>query len=136
MPNDVILSLSKDGAPSRRAVIAGAFAAAAAARIAPANAQTDAMKALIAAAKAEGAVVVDWSADRYRARKTIVAGLSSGIRHSGDRTSAAAPSASGPRVRAERAAGKYLLDVLVSGSDTPTLTYLPAGWLDKSRAGR
>ena len=32
---------------------------------------------------------------------------------------------------AERAAGKYLLDVFVSGSDTPPLTFLPGGWLDK-----
>ena len=40
-------------------------------------------------------------------------------------------SASGARVRAERAAGKYLLDAYISGPDTPTMTMLPSGWLDR-----
>jgi iron(III) transport system substrate-binding protein len=114
---------------SRRSVIAGALAVAAAARVVPAAAQNDAMKALIAAAKAEGSVVVDGPpidgvrqafVDGFqRAYGIPVSYISSGS------------SASGARVRAERAAGKYLLDVFVSGGDTPLLTFLPAGWLDK-----
>ena len=89
----------------------------------------DAMTALIAAAKAEGAVVVDGPpsdadrialADGFQAKYGIsVSYISSG---SGP---------SGARVRAERAAGKYLLDVFISGSDTPILTFLPSGWLDR-----
>ena len=43
--------------------------------------------------------------------------------------------ASGARVRAERAAGKYLLDVFVSGSDTPTMTFLPQRLARQDRAG-
>ncbi len=114
---------------SRRSVIAGALAAAAATQAVPARAQNDAMKALIAAAKAEGSVVVDGPpidvvrqafVDGFqRAYGIPVSYISSGS------------SASGARVRAERAAGKYLLDVFVSGGDTPLLTFLPAGWLDK-----
>jgi iron(III) transport system substrate-binding protein len=89
----------------------------------------DAMAALIAAAKAEGAVTVDGPpsdaarialSDGFQQKYGIaVSYISSG---SGQ---------SGARVRAERAAGKYLLDVFVSGSDTPVMTFLPSGWLDK-----
>jgi iron(III) transport system substrate-binding protein len=115
--------------PSRRAAIAGALAAAAAAQIRPAGAQNDAMKALIAAAKAEGSVTVD-GPPVDAARELLTQGFQNayGIPVSYIGTT---NSASGARVRAERAAGKYLLDVLVAGGDTPTMTYLPSGWLDK-----
>ena len=113
---------------SRRAAIAGTSAVAPA-RSAPAFAQANAFAALVAAAKAEGSVVVDGPPlDTVRlalvqsfqdAYGIPISYISSGS------------SASGARVRAERAAGKYLLDVFVSGSDTPTMTFLPAGWLDK-----
>ncbi|MGA2395767.1 MAG: extracellular solute-binding protein [Candidatus Lustribacter sp.] len=114
---------------TRRDALAATVALAAAARAAPACAQTDAMKALIAAAQAEGSVTIDGppvdtarkflTEDFQRAFGIPVAYISS------------TNSASGARVRAERAAGKFLLDVLVAGGDTPTLTYLPAGWLDR-----
>jgi iron(III) transport system substrate-binding protein len=114
---------------SRRAAIAGALAAAAAARTAPVNAQNDAMKALVAAAKAEGTVVVD-GPPIDTVREVITQGFQ---RDYGIPVSyiSSGSSASGARVRAERAAGKYLLDVFVSGSDTPTVTFMGAGWLDK-----
>ncbi len=114
---------------SRRAVVGGALAVAAAARMAPARAQSDAMKALAAAAQAEGAVVVDGPAvDVAREFLTQEFQRAYGIPVSYIPTT---NSASGARVRAERAAGKFLLDVLVAGGDTPTMTYLPAGWLDR-----
>ena len=121
MPNHPILS--------RRAAIAGALASAAASQLAPASAQSDAMKALIAAAKAEGSVAVD-GPPIDAARELLTQGFQSayGIPVSYVGTT---NSTSGARVRAERAAGKYLLDVLVAGGDTPTMTYLPSGWLDK-----
>ena len=87
------------------------------------------MAALISAAQAEGGVVVD-GPPNDEVRKGFTAGFQSayGIPvsyiASGSSTSAA-------RVRAERAAGKYLLDVFVSGPDTPALTFLPSGWLDR-----
>jgi iron(III) transport system substrate-binding protein len=94
-----------------------------------ATAQTDAFAALVTAAKAEGSVVVDGppldpvrtalTEDFARAYGIPVSYISSGS------------SQSGARVRAERAAGKYLLDVFISGSDTPLLTFLPSGWLDR-----
>jgi len=87
------------------------------------------MKALVAAAKAEGSVVVDCAPiDTVR---EMVTSSSACVRHPGTYIGSG-NSASGARVRAERSARKYLLDVLVSGSDTPILTYLPAGWLEKS----
>jgi iron(III) transport system substrate-binding protein len=94
-----------------------------------AGAQGDALAALVAAAKQEGSVVVDGppvdtirdalSRGFERAYGIPVSYISSGT------------TASGARVRAERTAGKYLLDVFVSGSDTPTLTFMPNGWLDR-----
>ena len=114
---------------NRGAVIAGAGAALATAMTQPVFAQAGALAALVSAAKAEGSVVVDgppidatreaFVSGFQRAYGIPVTYISSGT------------SASGARVRAERAAGKYLLDVFVSGGDTPTLTFLPAGWLDK-----
>lgn len=95
----------------------------------PAGAQTDAFAALVAAAKAEGSVIVDGppldpvrnalTADFQQAYGIPVSYISSG------------GAQSAARVRAERAAGKYLLDVFISGSDTPLLTFLPSGWLDR-----
>ena len=114
---------------NRRAVIAGAGAALAACASRPAFAQATPMAALITAAKAEGGVVVD-GPPIDAVREVIVTGFQKayGIPVSYISSGTAA---SGARVRAERAAGKYLLDVFLSGSDTPTLTFLPGGWLDK-----
>jgi iron(III) transport system substrate-binding protein len=114
---------------NRRTLIAGAGAALVAAAGTPASAQSAALTALVTAAKAEGAVVVD-GPPIDAVRDMIVSGFqrSYGIPVSYISSGTAA---SGARVRAERAAGKYLLDVFISGSDTPTLTFLPGGWLDK-----
>jgi iron(III) transport system substrate-binding protein len=121
--------MSKYPLLTRRAAIAGALAAAAVAQAAAVSAQSGAMKSLIAAAKAEGSVVVDCAPnDAVRIMFTQGFEKAYGIPVT---YIASGNSASGARVRAERAAGKYLLDVLVSGSDTPILTYLPAGWLEK-----
>ena len=115
--------------PSRRDAIAGALAAAACAQATPTYAQADAMKSLIAAAKAEGTVSVDGPPiDTVRDMLTQDFQKAYGITVSYVGTSGGASSA---RVRSERAAGKYLLDVLVAGGDTPTNAYLPSGWLDK-----
>lgn len=114
---------------TRRDALAATVALASAARAAPARAQTDAMKSLVAAAQAEGAVTID-GPPVDTARQFLTQGFQHayGIPVSYINST---NSSSGTRVRAERAAGKYLLDVLISGSDTPTLTYLPAGWLDR-----
>lgn len=89
----------------------------------------DAFNAMIAAAKAEGAVTVDGPPiDAVRDA------LTSGFQKKYGIPVSYISSGSGPsgaRVRAERAAGKYLLDVFVSGSDTPIMTFLPSGWLDR-----
>jgi iron(III) transport system substrate-binding protein len=94
-----------------------------------ADAQADAMNKLIAAAKGEGTVVVDGppiDATREALTKGFekAYGIPVAYISSGSSQSAA-------RVRAERAAGKYLLDVLISGSDTPVMTFMPNGWLDR-----
>lgn len=94
-----------------------------------ASAQTDAFAALVTAAKAEGTVVVDGPPlDPVRNALTrdfaAAYGITVNYVGSGGSQSAA-------RVRAERAAGKYLLDVFVSGGETPLLTFLPSGWLDR-----
>jgi iron(III) transport system substrate-binding protein len=89
----------------------------------------DAMAALVAAAKTEGSVVVDGPpTDAVRLALTEGFQKKYGIPVS---YIGSGGGPSGARVRAERAAGKYLLDVLVSGSDTPIVTFLPAGWVDK-----
>ncbi len=112
---------------SRRAAIAGAGAAVIAGAARPAFAET-ALATLIAAAKAEGAVTVE-GPPIDAAREAIAQGFQSAY---GIPVSYIPGSAqSGPRVRAERSAGKYLLDVLVAGIDTPTTTFMPAGWLDR-----
>ena len=114
---------------NRRSLIAGAGAALAASAGRPALAQSS-LATLVTAAKAEGSVVVD-GPPIDAVRDMLVAGFQKtyGIPVSYISSGTAA---SGARVRAERAAGKFLLDVFISGSDTPTLTFLPSGWLDKS----
>ena len=89
----------------------------------------DAFAALVAAAKAEGSVVVD-GPPNDAVRNALTTGFQDkyGIPVSYI-SSGSGPSAA--RVRAERAAGKYLLDVFVSGSDTPIMSFLPSGWLDR-----
>jgi len=114
---------------NRRTALAGAGAALVTAAGGPALAQSAPMAALISAAKAEGTVVVDgppydavrtaFTDEFQKAYGIPVSYISSGS------------SQSGARVRAERAAGKYLLDVFISGPDTPIFTFLPGGWLDK-----
>jgi iron(III) transport system substrate-binding protein len=91
-------------------------------------ADSPAFEALIKAAKQEGTVVVD-GPPLDEVREAITKGFAAkyGIEVS---YISSGSSKSGARVRAERAAGKYLLDVFISGSDTPILTFLPAGWLD------
>lgn len=123
---------------NRRAMrlqLIGAFVAFAVLLLAVPSADTraaesgDAMAALIAAAKAEGSVVVDGPpTDAVRLALTEGFQKKYGIPVS---YIGSGGGPSGARVRAERAAGKYLLDVLVSGSDTPIVTFLPSGWLDK-----
>lgn len=114
---------------NRRAVLAGAGAAIAGSARLPALAQSAAMTSLVNAAKAEGSVVVD-GPPVDAVREAIVTGFQ---RAYGIPVSwiSSGTSASGARVRAERAAGKYLLDILISGPDTPLVTFLPNGWLDK-----
>ena len=113
----------------RRQLLAGGSAALAAAATAPALAQADPLAALAAAAKAEGTVVVDGPPIDV-ARDALVTGFKNAygipVTYINGGTSS-----SGARVRAERAAGKYLLDIYISGSDTTCLTFLPSGWLDR-----
>ena len=96
---------------------------------APAADPNAAFNALIAAAKAEGSVVVN-GPPNDAVREAVTTGFDKayGIKVSylGTPSSEAAA-----RLRAERASGKYLLDVALSGSDTPVLTFLPNGWLDR-----
>lgn len=89
----------------------------------------DAFNALVAAAKAEGSVVVDGPPN-----DAVRDALTNGFQKKYGISVSYISSGSGPsgaRVRAERTAGKYLLDVFVSGSDTPIMTFLPSGWLDR-----
>jgi len=89
----------------------------------------DPMADLIAAAKAEGGVIID-GPPTEQVRINLKEGFEKkyGIPLT---YVASGGGASGARVRAERAAGKYLLDVFISGSDTPIVTFLPSGWLDR-----
>jgi iron(III) transport system substrate-binding protein len=113
----------------RSAAIAGAGAVLATALTQPVFAQGAPLASLVRAAKAEGGVTVD-GPPIDEVRDAVVAGFQKeyGIPVSYISSGTAK---SGARVRAERAAGKYLLDVFMSGSDTPTLTFLPGGWLDR-----
>jgi len=114
---------------TRKSTITGTCAALVASAGRPAFAQATPMAALASAAKTEGGVVVD-GPPIDAVREAIVTGFQNayGIPVS---YIASGTSASGARVRAERAAGKYLLDVYISGPDTPTVTFLPNGWLDR-----
>jgi iron(III) transport system substrate-binding protein len=114
-----------------RRTLAGACLAATVQLAGPpsAGAQPAALAALIAAAKQEGTVVVDGPPidtvrDAFTQGFQKAYGISVSYISSGGTQSAA-------RVRAERAAGKYLLDVLVSGGDSAVLSFLPGGWLDR-----
>ena len=85
---------------SRREALAGALAVAAAAAAHPVGAQSDAMKALVAAAKAEGSVVVDGPPIDV-VRDAFVQGFQSEYGISVSYISSGS-GASGTRVRAER----------------------------------
>jgi len=113
----------------RRLLGLGLAAAAAVLSVGSAARGASAFDALVAAAKQEGSVAVN-GPPLEPAREALTAGFERayGIKvlyESGGGPAAAA------RVRAERAAGKYLLDVMISGPDTPLLTFLPSGWLDR-----
>jgi iron(III) transport system substrate-binding protein len=107
------------------------FTAYACLNIGAASAQTGdpaAFAALIKAAQAEGQVVVDGppiDAVRSAVTEAFTNKYSIAVHYI-----SSGSSKSGARVRAERAAGRYLLDVFVSGADTPLLTFKPGGWLD------
>lgn len=109
----------------RRAAIAGASAALVAASTRRAAAQA----ALIAAAKGEGSLVLD-GPPNDKARQGLLNDFQSayGIPISYVDSGSSSSSA---RIRAERAAGKYVLDVFLSGADAACLTFLPSGWLDR-----
>jgi iron(III) transport system substrate-binding protein len=114
---------------NRRTVIAGASASLIGFAGRPATAQTSSMAALISAAKAEGGVVID-GPPNAEARQGLVSGFQ---REYGIPVSyvASGSSSSSARIRAERASGKYVLDVFLSGADAACLTFLPSGWLDR-----
>jgi iron(III) transport system substrate-binding protein len=114
---------------SRRAAIAGTLAAVATSGTTPAIAQSGAMDALVRAAKADGSVTID-GPPIDTVRQALVKGFQDAYGIPVTYISSGS-SASGARVRAERAAGKFILDVLVSGSDTSVITFLPSGWLDR-----
>ncbi len=90
-------------------------------------AQAESPASLIAAAKKEGKVVVDGPPNNS-VRKALSTAFEKryGIKVS---YISSGRSKSGSRVRAERAGGKYLLDVFISGADTPLLTFKKSGWL-------
>lgn len=94
-----------------------------------AGAAPDAFAALVAAAKAEGSVVIN-GPPLDTARIALTQGFERTYGIPVTYVSASAD-AMGARVRAERAAGKYLLDAFVAGVDVPVLTFLPNGWLDR-----
>jgi iron(III) transport system substrate-binding protein len=93
-----------------------------------AGAQPSAFATLVAAAKAEGTVVVNGPPiDTVREAITEDFERTFGIPVT---YIAGNASQMGARVRAERAAGKYVLDVFLSGPDVVLQTFLPNGWLD------
>jgi iron(III) transport system substrate-binding protein len=90
-------------------------------------ADTPELAALVKAAQQEGSLLLDGppiDAVREALSRDFQAryGITVSYISSGSAKSAA-------RVRAERTAERYLLDVFVSGSDTPTNSFLPSGWL-------
>ena len=92
-------------------------------------ATTPEMEALIKAAQQEGSVVLD-GPPLEKAREAITAGFAKRYGITVNYVSSGGPR-SAARVRAERAAGRYLVDVFLTGPDTVLLTAKPAGWLDK-----
>jgi iron(III) transport system substrate-binding protein len=94
-----------------------------------AGADPDAFAALVTAAKAEGSVVIN-GPPLDASRVALTQGFEHAYGIPVTYISASAD-AMGARVRAERAAGKYLLDGFVAGVDVPVLTFLPNGWLDR-----
>ena len=123
------------GVSSRGAFVRGAAALASApfvlgAANMPGAAQGSAgYAALIDAAQGEGSVVVDGPPlDLVRQALTHDFEATFGIPVS---YISSGETASLGRVRAERTAGKFLLDVFVSGIDTPTTGFLPSGFLDR-----
>jgi iron(III) transport system substrate-binding protein len=113
----------------RRRFVLGACALAASNR--HASAQTGdaaAFRNLIEAARREGSVVVD-GPPNDQVREALSSGFKAryGINVS---YISSGSSRSGARVRAERAAGRYLLDVFISGPETSLVTFLGSGWLD------
>jgi iron(III) transport system substrate-binding protein len=84
---------------------------------------------LVEAAKREGNVVVDGPPiDTVRTALTAAFKEKYGITVS---YISSGSSKSGARVRAERAGEKYLLDVFISGADTPLLTFKASNWLER-----
>ena len=91
-------------------------------------AQQSELRELEARARQEGSVVID-GPPVSELRQALTNGFQqaygisvSYISSGGSRSSA--------RVRAERAAGKYLLDVFITGSDSALNSFLPRDWLD------
>jgi iron(III) transport system substrate-binding protein len=112
----------------RRDVIAGGGAALIAAT-SPAYAQSQPLDALVAAAKTEGAITID-GPPNDQARQGLINGFQRAYGIPVSYVSSGSSSSSA-RIRAERAAGKYVLDVFLSGADAACLTFLPSGWLDR-----
>lgn len=82
---------------------------------------------LIEAAKKEGRIVVDGPPNNS-VRKALTQGFEKryGIKVA---YISSGRSKSGTRVRSERSAGKYLLDIFISGADTPIRVFKKSGWL-------
>jgi ABC-type Fe3+ transport system substrate-binding protein len=88
--------------------------------------QAEPPKELIDAAKKEGKVVVDGPpVNSVRQAFTKAFESKYGIKLS---YISSGTSKSGARIRAERASGKYLLDVFISGADTPLQVFAKSGW--------
>lgn len=116
------------GITRRHALLTGAAFTAMGPQSLAQTADLAAFEALIKAAKAEGKVVLDGPphdevrealSSAFKARYGITMSyISSGA----SRTAA--------RLRAERAAGRFLLDVFITGPDTALFSMRPSGWLD------
>ena len=92
----------------------------------------DPMPALVTAAKAEGSVVVNGPPIDV-VREALVTGFQNAYGIPVSYISGS--SQSGSRVGAERAAGKFLLDVLVAGVDTPDADVSSQRMARSGRAG-
>jgi iron(III) transport system substrate-binding protein len=91
-------------------------------------ADSAAFQALVKAAQQEGSVVLD-GPPLDKAREAITQQFAKTYGISMTYISSGGPK-SAPRIRAERAADRYLLDVFVTGADTAMFTVLPSGWVD------